>query len=160
MVPPLHIWHQNMKTCLYLQVYNENPTEVGVHGGGGYQIYKYIFVYYSVAGAMSYNQVWKLGPGGSQKSSLSSLARSISATTTPQAGIRWALRAGPVCSDREICVNPDRVLHQLVQFHFKSIAERSYDIWVHCQHYLVTLSLVCIWVKFSCVPDPNPMEEV
>ena len=28
-----------MKTCLYLQVYNENPTEVGVHGGGTKYIY-------------------------------------------------------------------------------------------------------------------------
>ena len=44
MVPPLHIWHQNMKTCLYLQVYNENPTEVGVHGGG-YHIYIYIYLF-------------------------------------------------------------------------------------------------------------------
>ena len=31
-----------MKTCLYLQVYNENPTEVGVHGGGTIYIYIYI----------------------------------------------------------------------------------------------------------------------
>ena len=32
-----------MKTCLYLQVYNENPTEVGVHGGG-YHIYIYCII--------------------------------------------------------------------------------------------------------------------
>ena len=37
-----------MKTCFYLQVYNENPTEVGVHGGG-YHIYIYIFAFLKVS---------------------------------------------------------------------------------------------------------------
>ena len=39
----LHIWHQNMKTCLYLQVYNENPKKWG-YMGGGYHIYIYIYL--------------------------------------------------------------------------------------------------------------------
>ena len=40
---PRHIWHQNMKTCFYLQVHNVNPTEMGLHGG--YHIYMHYMLH-------------------------------------------------------------------------------------------------------------------